>query len=257
MLATLVVLCGLLGLIVGSFVNVLIYRVPRGMSLVSPRSSCPSCGAQILDRDNVPVVSWLLLRGRCRTCRAPISALYPLVELVCAALFAGTAGRFGYDWILPAYLVLFAGLLALSVIDVERMVLPKAIVWPLTGIVAVLFLLAAAVTDQWHQLLEGAICAAAWFLLFYVMFTISPKLLGFGDVRLAPVLGLSLGWLGWRYVVLGFFAANLVGAVVGLALIAGNRMTRRERIPYGIFLAVGCAIAVFAGPELLSPFSRY
>ncbi len=256
MLGALIACCALLGLAVGSFLNVVIYRVPQGMSLVSPRSACPSCGTPILDRDNIPVVSWLLLRGRCRHCHEPISARYPLVELACAALFAGTAARFGYDWVLPALLVLLAGLLALSIIDVESLILPKAIVWPLSLMVAALLVLASAATGEWHNLLVGVICGAAWFVLFYAMFAVSPRLLGFGDVRLAPVLGLSLGWLGWRYVVLGFFAANVVGAAVGIGLIVTHRMTRQQQIPYGVFLAVGCAIAVFAGPELVRPFTH-
>ncbi len=255
MLGVLIAICAVLGLLVGSFLNVVIYRVPRGLSVVSPRSACPSCETPIAERDNVPVVSWLLLRGRCRHCHEPISARYPLVELACAALFAGTAARFGYNWALPAFLVLFAGLLALSVIDVERLILPKAIVWPLSLLVAGLLVVAAAATGEWHSLLVGVACAAAWFVLFYAMFAISPRLLGFGDVRLAPVLGLALGWLGWRYVLLGFFAANLIGAAIGIALIASHRMSRRQQIPYGVFLALGCAVAVFAGPELLRPFT--
>jgi leader peptidase (prepilin peptidase)/N-methyltransferase len=255
MLGVLIVICALFGLVIGSFLNVVIYRVPRGLSVVSPRSACPECETPIAERDNIPVVSWLLLRGRCRHCHAPISPRYPLVELGCAALFAGTAARFGYSWSVPAFLVLFAGLLALSVIDVERLILPKAIVWPLSLAVAGLLVVAAAATGEWHDLLVGAACAAAWFVLFYVMFAISPRLLGFGDVRLAPVLGLALGWLGWRYVLLGFFAANLIGAVIGIALIATHRMARSQQIPYGVFLALGCAFAVFAGPELLRPFT--
>lgn len=255
MLGILIVICAVLGLAIGSFLNVVIYRVPRGESIVSPRSACPSCGAQILERDNVPVLSWLLLRGRCRHCHEPISAQYPFVELACAGLFAGTAARFGYNWALPAFLVLFAGLLALSVIDVERLILPKAIVWPHSVMVAALLLMAAAATGEWHNLLVGVVCGAAWFVVFYAMFAISPRLLGFGDVRLAPVLGLALGWLGWRYVLLGFFAANLIGAAIGIVLIASHRMTRRQQIPYGVFLAMGCAVAVFAGPELLRPFT--
>jgi leader peptidase (prepilin peptidase)/N-methyltransferase len=254
-LGILIVICGLFGLLIGSFLNVVIYRVPRGMSVVSPRSACPSCGTQLLERDNVPVVSWLVLRGRCRHCHDPISAQYPIVELSCAGLFAGTAARFGYNWALPAFLVLFAGLLALSVIDVERLLLPKAIVWPLSISVTALLVMAAAATGEWHDLLVGLACGAAWFVVFYAMFFISPKLIGFGDVRLAPVLGLSLGWLDWRYVVLGFFAANFIGAVIGIALIASHRMSRRQQIPYGVFLAMGCAVAVLAGPELLRPFT--
>src|SRR5271170_5645896 len=113
-LGVLIVVCGLFGLAIGSFLNVVIYRVPRGLSVVSPRSACPGCGNPIAERDNVPIVSWLLLRRRCRHCSEPISVRYPMVELACAGLFAGTAARFGYDWAVPAFLVLFAGLLALS-----------------------------------------------------------------------------------------------------------------------------------------------
>jgi leader peptidase (prepilin peptidase)/N-methyltransferase len=256
-LGILIVVCGLFGLAIGSFLNVVIYRVPRGQSVVSPRSACPHCGTQIAERDNIPILSWLLLRGRCRQCHEPISARYPLVELACAALFAGLAARLGYDWALPAYLVLFAGLLALSIIDIETLKLPKVIVWPMSIAVTALFVLAAAITAQWHDLFVGAISGAIWFAVFFAMNLASPRILGFGDVRLAPVLGLALGWLGWRYVVLGFFAANLIGAIIGIALIASKRIERQQQIPYGVFLALGCAVAVYAGPELLRPFTPH
>jgi leader peptidase (prepilin peptidase)/N-methyltransferase len=257
MLGSLIGLCAVLGLAVGSFLNVVIYRVPNNESVVSPRSACPACGAAIRSRDNIPVISWLLLRGHCRDCGAPISVEYPLVELACAALFAGTAARFGRQWDLPAFLVLFAGLLALSIIDVQRLLLPKRIVYPLTVLVAALLLLAAAETGKWHALLIGVACAVGWLIVFFAMNLISPRVLGFGDVRLSLVLGLSLGWLGVGYVLLGFFAANLIGAVVGIALIATKSMERQSRIPYGVFLAAGCAVAVFAGPEILRPFTHY
>jgi leader peptidase (prepilin peptidase)/N-methyltransferase len=254
MLGVLVGLCAVLGLAVGSFLNVVIYRVPRNESIISPRSSCPSCGVPIRERDNIPVVSWLMLHGRCRDCGTPISVRYPLVELACAGLFAGTAARFGRQWDLPAYLVLFAGLLALSCIDMERLLLPKKIVYPLTALVAALLLLAAAATGKWHDYLIGVACAAGWFAVFFAMNLMSPRILGFGDVRLSFVLGLALGWLGVGYVLLGFFAANVIGAVIGIALIATKRMDRANPVPYGVFLALGCALAVFAGPELLRPF---
>ncbi len=257
MFAFLIGICAILGLAVGSFLNVVIYRVPRGDSIVRPRSSCPTCGAPIREKDNIPVISWLALRGRCRDCQAPISIRYPLVELACGALFAGTAARFGYQWDLPAYLVLFAGLLALSCIDVERMILPRKIVYPVTVLVAALLLVAAAETGKWHDYLIGIICAVGWWIVFFVMHRASPRVLGFGDVRLSLVLGLSLGWLGVGYVLLGFFSANLVGAVVGVTLIVSKQMERQSRVPYGVFLASGCAIAVFAGQELLRPFSHY
>jgi len=257
MLGLLIGLCALLGLAVGSFLNVVIYRVPRGESIVSPRSACPSCGAPIRERDNIPVVSWLVLRGRCRDCKAPISPRYPLVELLCAGLFAGTAARFGRQWDLPAYLALFAGLLSLSTIDIERLLLPKKIVYPLTVLVAGLLLMAAAATGHWHDYAVAVICALAWFAVFFALNFASPRILGFGDVRLSLVLGVALGWLGVGYVLLGFFAANVIGAVIGILLIATKRMSRSDRIPYGVFLALGCAVAVLAGPELLRPFTHH
>jgi leader peptidase (prepilin peptidase)/N-methyltransferase len=182
---------------------------------------------------------------------------YPLVEFGCAALFAGTAARFGWSWDLPAYLVLFAGLLALSCIDIERMLLPKAIVYVLLVSVSALLVMAAAATGHWRDLWVAAACGAGWFAVFFVMNLSSPRLLGFGDVRLAPVLGIALGWLGVSYVLLGFFAANVIGAIIGICLIAGGRMNRKDRIPYGVFLAMGTAVAVFAGPELLRPFMHH
>jgi leader peptidase (prepilin peptidase) / N-methyltransferase len=244
--------CALFGLIIGSFLNVVIYRIPRKKSLVTPRSHCPSCGILIKEYDNIPVVSWLVLKGRCRNCGEAISPRYVFVEIATAALFAGLAARLGYNWELPAILALFAGLLALSYIDVEQLVLPKKIVYPTLALEAALLVMAAAATGEWDKLLVAIICAAAWFALFFLMNFASPKILGFGDVRLAPLLGLGLGWFGWRYVVLGFFAANLIGAVVGVVLIEMKKMSRSQPIPYGVFLALGAALAVFAGPELIA-----
>jgi len=256
MLGALIGACALFGLAIGSFLNVIIYRVPRHESVVSPRSKCPSCGAPIKDRDNIPVLSWLLLKGRCRNCDAAISPRYLFVELAGGAVFAGAAARLGFRWDLPAILVLLAGLLALAVIDLEQMILPKKVVYPTLAIVAGLLVLAAAMRGDWHDLLVAAICSGVWFTVFFVLNFASPRVLGFGDVRLALVLGLGLGWLGWRYAVLGFFAANFVGAVLGVALIAMKKMTREQPIPYGVFLALGAAFAIFAGPEIVPWFTR-
>ncbi len=257
MLAILIVVCFVFGLLVGSFMNVVIYRVPRHESVISPRSRCPTCGAAIRERDNIPVLSWLILKGRCRSCHAPISARYPLSELAVAALFAGAAARLGLNWELPAFLVLLASLFALACIDAEHLVLPKRLVYLTLVMAGALFTMAAAINGSWHRLGVAVLCALAWWIVFFALNLSSPRLLGFGDVRLAPALGLALGWLGVRYVLLGFFAANLIGAIVGLALIGAKRMHRRDQIPYGVFLALGVAVAIYAGPELLAPFNRF
>ena len=256
MFTLLIIGCAVLGLAVGSFLNVVIYRVPRKLSIVAPRSACPSCSTPILDRDNIPVISWLILKGRCRTCHAPISPRYPLVELGCSALFAGTAARVGVHWALPAYLVFMASLLALAMIDLELMVLPKMIIYPSLLGVAAFLTLAAGVNHEWHRLLIAGICALSWFALFFLINLISPRALGFGDVRLSLLLGLGLGWFGVRYVILGFFTANLVGAVIGVTLIALKKMKRNQPIAYGVFLAFGAASAILVGSILLEPFQN-
>jgi leader peptidase (prepilin peptidase)/N-methyltransferase len=222
-LAILIAGCGLLGLAIGSFLNVVIYRVPRNESIVTPRSRCPSCATTIKEYDNIPVLSWILLRGKCRHCHAPISSRYIVVEIATGGIFAGLAARMGYSWALPAFLVFLATLLALSCIDLELLILPKKIVYPSLVIVAALLALASGATHDWSRLGIGAICGAAWFAVFFAMNFASPRILGFGDVRLAPLIGLALGWLGWRYVILGFFAANFIGLVIGLVLIRTSR----------------------------------
>lgn len=253
MLALLIIACAFFGLCVGSFLNVVIYRVPIHESIVRPRSHCPMCGSAIRERDNIPVFSWLLLRGRCRDCHAPISPRYMVVELAGGALFAGAAARLGFNWDLPAFLILLAGLLALASIDLEKLILPKSIVYVTLALVIALLLVDAAVTGDWKKFLIAAICSAAWFVVFFLMNFASPRILGFGDVRLALVLGFGLGWLGWRYVVLGFFASNVIGLLISLGFIAAKKIRRDQPVPYGVFLALGTAFALFAGPEILQP----
>lgn len=250
MTTLLVVGCGVLGLVIGSFLNVVIYRVPRGQSIVAPRSACPSCHATIASRDNVPLVSWLVLRGRCRTCGEPISARYPLVECGTAVLFAAVAGRLGATAELPAYLVLVAGLLALALIDLDARLLPRSIVYVVLVLVAALLVAASAWTHDWRHLWIAAACGAAWFALFALIHLADARLLGFGDVRLAALLGFGLGWLGVAPVVVAFFAANVLGLAFALTLMAIRTWQWHAKLPYGTFLAAGAAVGLFAGPSI-------
>jgi leader peptidase (prepilin peptidase)/N-methyltransferase len=253
----LIIYCALLGIVIGSFLNVVIYRVPQHLSIVRPRSACPICHHAISSRDNIPVLSWLLLRGRCRECRSPISARYPLVELGTGVIFALTAWRLGVHVDLGAFLILDAALIALALIDLEHLLLPRAIVYPTLAAVSLWLGASAAYYSQWHRLLVAVICAAIWFSIFWLMNFFSPRSLGFGDVRLSAVLGLALGWLGEGVVLVGFFAANVIGAVIGVTLIALKRTSREQPIPYGIFLATGAILAVLVGPQLLTHWHHW
>jgi leader peptidase (prepilin peptidase)/N-methyltransferase len=249
-----VVLCAALGLAVGSFLNVVIWRVPRGESVVRPGSHCPRCGHAIRERDNIPVLSWLVLRGRCRDCHAPISPRYPLVELTTGALFVVMALRFGVDWQLPAYLYLAAISVALALIDIDVKRLPDAIVLPSYPVALVLLALPALLDDRWDDLLRAVIGGAALFAFYFVLAFINPRGMGFGDVKLAGVLGLYLGWLGWGVLVLGAFAGFLVGGLYGIVLMLAGRAGRKSQIPYGPFMLAGALIAVLFGQSLVEAY---
>lgn len=253
MTALLLVAAVLYGLAVGSFLNVVIYRVPNKQSVVRPGSACPGCGQPITARDNIPVVSWLLLRGRCRNCGMRISARYPLVELLTAAVFLAVALRFGWSWSLPGEIVFAAGLVTLSFIDLDHLLLPRVVVYPLGVTVLAALVLAAAIQGSWHRLGVAAICAAVEFAVLFAINFISPRSLGFGDVRFGPVIALALGWIGWRYAFVGFLAANLIGAAVGVALIAARRAGRRTPIPFGVFLSVGAFATMLFGGAIHYP----
>ncbi|WP_182114161.1 MULTISPECIES: A24 family peptidase [unclassified Actinotalea] len=252
------VCAGVLGLLVGSFLNVVVWRVPRGDSVVRPPSACPTCGAQIRRRDNVPVLSWLLLRGRCRDCGAPISARYPLVELATALLFVLVVVRFGSALpgaaALPAYLYLAAIAVALALIDVDVHRLPDAIVLPAYPVVAVLLSIATWATGDWGALGRAALGGLALLLLYGILFVAHPGGMGLGDVKLAGVLGLALGWLGWGALAVGAFAAFLVGGAFAVALLLAGRAGRRSGIPFGPWMLVGAAIGIGWGEALWAAY---
>ena len=249
-----VALCALLGLLVGSFVNVLVWRVPRGESVVRPPSACPACGVPVRPRDNVPVLSWLVLRGRCRDCGAPISARYPLVELTSAALFAVMAVRFGVDPVLPAYLYLAAVGLALAVIDLDCKRLPNALTLPSYVVVTVLLAGAALLGSDTGSLQRALLGGAAMYAVYFALCFAYPAGMGFGDVKLAGVLGLATGWLGWGAWSVALFLGFLFGGVFGVALIVARRGGRKTAVPFGPFMLVGALVAVLAGQELAQAY---
>ena len=242
--------CFVAGVLVGSFLNVVIWRVPRGESIVRPPSHCPSCGTPIRPRDNVPVVSWLLLRGRCRTCRTRISPRYPLVELLTGVVFASLAVRVGYDPALPAFLYLGAIGVALALIDIDVKRLPDVIVLPSYVVAVVLLGVAALVDGAGDDALRAAVGMVALYVFYFGLALIYPAGMGFGDVKLAGVLGLYLGWLGWAELVSGAFLGFLYGGVIGLALMALRRAGRKSKIPFGPFMLAGAYTAILWGGPL-------
>jgi leader peptidase (prepilin peptidase)/N-methyltransferase len=238
---------GVLGLLIGSFLTVVVHRVPAGLSVVRPRSACPSCAGPIRSRDNVPVVSWVLLGGRCRTCATAVPVRYPATEAATGLLFAALAATHLRSSALPALLWVAAAGVALFVIDLHSHRLPDAIVLPSYAVVAVLLLAGGLVGDELPAP-RALASAAVWLGLYGLLwFGTGGRGMGLGDVKLAGLLGLVLGWLGWGPSVLGLFCGFAVGAVVGVGLIAAGQVTRRARIAHGPFLLTGAAIGVFAG----------
>ena len=252
---------GILGLIIGSFLNVVIARVPDGGSVLRPRSACPRCQQPISARDNIPVLSWLLLHGRCRHCGQPISPLYPLVEIVTGALWALTgwwclAQGSAVTALLPWLLVLVSASVALVVIDFQLHRLPDAIVLPLYPALLVGLVVAGLMGGAWNW--PGALIGAtAWLALVGGLWLVSGgRGMGFGDVKLAPILGATLGWLAWQQAIAGLLAAFIVGGVVGIALMVTGRARRGTRMPFGPYLVAGCAIGLVAGAALWDGYLR-
>ena len=251
-MSALVVGCGLLGLLVGSFLNVVVARVPAGRSVVRPGSRCPHCDSALRHRDTVPVLSWLALRGRCRSCTAAIGGRYPFVELLTAGLFAAVALRFGPSWQLPAYLYLAATGVALAAIDLDVRRLPDAIVLPSYAVGGLLLALPAALDGSWAAYGRAWAGAGVLYAFYLALALAHPAGMGFGDVKLAGVLGLHLGWLGWGELVAGTFLGFLLGGLLGLALIAAGHATGKTAIPFGPFMLLGALMAVGFGDALVA-----
>lgn len=232
------------GLMVGSFVTVVAHRVPRGESIVAPRSRCPGCGVQIAAYDNVPVLSWTLLRGRARCCGAAISPRYPLTELALGVLYAATVlVLWGDGGEIAIGLVFVTTLLAVTLTDLERRIIPNKILIVAAGLAIVL----AAATDPGSLAERLAAGAAAGGLLFLAALAY-PRGMGLGDVKLAATMGLFLG----RNVAPAILVALLAGSLVGLAMIARQgAAARKQAIPFGPFLALGGVVGLLAGDQIV------
>jgi leader peptidase (prepilin peptidase) / N-methyltransferase len=246
-----VALTTVLGLLIGSFLTVVVDRVPRGKSIVAPGSACGNCGLELGPLDLVPVLSWLALRGRCRRCRARIGVEPLVLEIVTASLFCALAVKFGLSWELAGYCAAAAGLVALSWIDLRTKLLPRQIIYVTTGIVVPLLCIAALVHREPRRiwmLALGAACAVAFMGIVYIA---SRGGMGQGDVRLSALLGAMLGYLNPGSVAMGLFLGFLAGAAVGVGLIVVGRGGRKTQVPFGPFLAAGAIAAIWLGQPMI------
>lgn len=266
------ILVGAFGSMVGSFLNVVIYRVPLKRSIISPSSSCTSCDSHIKGYDNIPVLSWILLRGKCRTCNAAISMRYPIVELITGVFFAVVAWKFlptmtsffsstelsmSVLFLLLAFLYLAAASVALALIDIDTNSLPNSIVIP-SYFVGVLFLGAAGIASgDYEAMRRAAIGMAILWLLYFALTMVYPGGMGFGDVKLAGALGLFLGYLGWSALITGAFTAFIFGGAFSVALLLSRRANRKSGIPFGPWMLVGAWVGIFFGGPIVHGYLSF
>ena len=242
-----------LGLVIGSFLNVVIHRVPRQQSIVSPGSRCPHCGYELRWYDNIPIVSWATLGGRCRRCRAAISIRYPIVELVTALVFIGHYYVYGWTPLLAVRLAFAASLVALFAIDLEHHLLPDAITLPgiVVGLVASVFLPPGPLASVIGVLIGGGFL---W-LVGEAYFRYSGQEgMGGGDVKMLAMIG---AFLGWKLVLLTLILGSILGSVIGLAVIGIKRGTMKYALPFGTFLALGALAASLIGEALVAWYVGY
>jgi leader peptidase (prepilin peptidase) / N-methyltransferase len=245
----LLVLFAPLGLVIGSFLNVVAYRLPRGESIVKPRSRCTSCGTEVRALDNIPLLSWLVLRGRCRHCQAQISARYPVVELVTGVVFALVAVSRGLHPELLVDLPFAAMLIAVADIDLEHRIVPNRILLPMA-----IWAVGASAVVRTAKLPELLIAGAAAFTLLLLAALAYPGGMGMGDVKLSGVMGLCLGLPVAPALLIAFFAGSIVGVAIMLRHGAG---ARKKAVPFGPFLALGGLVALVAGNELVHLYAHH
>ena len=240
-------LVALLGLMLGSFMNVCIYRLPRGLSPVRPRSSCPSCGHMLSWYENVPVVSYLVLRGRCRACRAWISPMYPIVEFITGAVFLAGYVWYGPTPLLIVRLVFAWAMIALFVIDLQHKILPNVITLP--GIVVGVLANALAGPGWVASLIGAALGAGILFAIAEVYYRVRHEEgLGMGDVKMLGMIG---AFLGWKLVLVTLVLSSFLGSIVGIGVLIAKKESLKYALPFGTFLAAGALVAAVGGDAIL------
>lgn len=271
----LVIAAGVFGLLIGSFLNVVAYRVPAGVSLLR-ESRCPHCDAAIKPWHNVPVAGWIALRGKCAKCKGPISVRYPIVEAITGVAFAiitwwflaaggatlvsarfprstiehGVIAAWALGLVIVAFLYFAAISIVLTLIDLDTGRLPNSIVVPSYLVAGILFTATAALIGDWPTLVRAAIGMSAMYTFYFVLRLVRPRGMGGGDVKLAGVIGIYLGWIGWGALAVGAFAAFVFGGLFGIGLMVAGRAGRKTAIPFGPWMILGAWTGVFAGEAI-------
>lgn len=244
-------MAGFFGLAIGSFLNVVIWRIPKKISLISPPSQCTSCKNPISIYDNIPVISYVLLLGKCRKCKHRISVRYPIIELLTAAIFVITVWRVGLYLHTIGLVLFFAGLIALSVIDIDLKLLPKKIVYASGALLVVFYLISSLTSGEYNRLRDAALVGALYStFLFLVWFASGGKAMGFGDVRLAVFLGIAMGYFGLLIAYFGMLFSFALGSFLGIAIAAITHAGRKMKVPFGPFLAIGTIFAIWFVPQI-------
>jgi leader peptidase (prepilin peptidase) / N-methyltransferase len=243
------------GLAMGSFFNVCIYRIPRNESLIFPPSHCPNCKKRIKAYDNIPVLSYILLFGKCRFCKKPISIRYPLVELLTGLLFAATVFKFGYSITLLRAIIFISFLIIVGFIDLEHLIAPFRLTIPglLVGLITAFLLPGFALSSFIGMFAGGLFVFLAWllwrYLLRYLLGIKQKEGIGWGDLPLTAMIG---AFLGWQYLLVALFASIFLGAIIGLVVRAVKKGKPGEPVPFGPFLALGSLISLFFGQSIIN-----
>jgi len=251
--AVFIALAALVGAVIGSFLNVCIYRLPLGKSIVWPASACETCGRELSWYENLPIVSWVALGARCRTCKAPLSIRHPIIEAIAAVMFGAAAWYYGPTILLASRLVFGCALIVLFAIDLEHHLLPNKVTLPGIGV----GLAFSVVTEPgWPACLLGAVVGGGslWLIAEGYYRLRHEEGLGMGDVKMLAMIG---AFIGWQLTIVTLMMASVAGSVVGLLLIAARKGDMKYALPFGTFLAMGAALAATVGPGLLSWYLQF